>query len=303
MREVTIAEALKEAIDRLSRAGVDNPIFDARLLLRFATKLDLIKLIVDSGAVLPEENWQQFKTLIDRRVSREPASHLIGEREFWSLPFIVSSDVLDPRPASETLIYATLDYVDDYSKKKTVLDLGTGTGCLLISVLSELPSAIGVGVDTSEAALIIAQQNAVKNSVDSRSAFFSSFWGSNIEGAFDLIISNPPYIAKHERGDLAPEVACYEPESALFAGEDGLSAYHAIAPDIYRLLNPDGITVIECGEGQMPSVVKIFGQVGLELVDSRYDIANIERCGIFRRSKALNQIKKKGWKAGKTPLL
>jgi release factor glutamine methyltransferase len=281
--EITVGAALEAAVARLSAAGVDNPRTDARLLLCYSAHLELANIIVDPNVVLAEEYFWDFEALVERREKREPVSHLIGEREFWSLPFVVTADVLDPRPASETLVEAALDQVRDRSEPVSVLDLGTGSGCLLIAVLSELPGARGVGVDTSEAALLIARQNAEKNSAGDCTTFVSSSWGSDVSGSFDLILSNPPYIGEAERDELEPEIVQYEPASALFAGEDGLSAYREVAPDILRLLNSDGIAAIECGHGQMPSVIEIFDNVGLRHVETRCDLDGIERCGIFRR--------------------
>jgi release factor glutamine methyltransferase len=281
--EITIGVALEAAIARLSAVGVDNPRMDARLLLCHSACLELANIIVDPNVVLADECFRKFETLVERREKREPVSHLIGEREFWSLPFIVTADVLDPRPASETLIEAALDHVRDRSEPVSVLDLGTGSGCLLIAVLSELPGARGVGVDTSEAALVIARRNAEKNLVDDCTTFVSSSWGRSVSGSFDLILSNPPYISESERDDLEPEVAMYEPASALFAGKDGLSAYREVAPDILRLLNPDGVAAIECGRDQMTTVIEIFDDAGLRHVETRCDLDGIERSGVFCR--------------------
>ena len=283
MTEITIGVALEAAIARLSAVGVDNPRMDARLLLCHSACLDLANIIVDPNVVLADECFRKFETLVERREKREPVSHLIGEREFWSLPFIVTADVLDPRPASETLIEAALDHVRDRSEPVSVLDLGTGSGCLLIAVLSELPGARGVGVDTSEAALVIARRNAEKNLVDDCTTFVSSSWGRSVSGSFDLILSNPPYLSESERDDLEPEVAMYEPASALFAGKDGLSAYREVAPDILRLLNPDGVAAIECGRDQMTTVIEIFDDAGLRHVETRCDLDGIERSGVFCR--------------------
>ena len=283
MTMITVGAALEAAIARLSAAAVDNPRGDARLLLCHSAHLNLANLIVDPNVILAEEYRRKFEALVDRREKREPVSHLIGEREFWSLPFIVTGDVLDPRPASETLVEAALDHLRGRSTPVSVLDLGTGSGCLLIAVLSELPGARGVGVDTSEAALGIARQNAEKNLVDDRTTFVSSSWGREISGTFDLILSNPPYISESERDELEPEVTAYEPASALFAGVDGLSAYREVVPDIFRLLNSDGVAAIECGRGQMDSVVKIFAESGLQHVETRCDLVGIERCGVFCR--------------------
>ncbi|NKB19186.1 MAG: peptide chain release factor N(5)-glutamine methyltransferase [Alphaproteobacteria bacterium] len=278
-----MAVALESAVVRLSAAGVDNPVFDARLLLCHCAQLDLANIIVDPDMALTDESLQKFNLLIDRRATREPVSHLLGEREFWSMPFIVTSDVLDPRPASETLVEAALDHMKGRSDVKSVLDLGTGSGCLLIAILSELPRARGVGADLSEAALQIARRNSEMNAMNGRATFVTSSWGRDISASFDLILSNPPYISEAEHDDLEPEVTRFEPALALFAGDDGLSAYREIAPDISRLLSSDGVAAIEYGLGQMTSVVEIFAAAGLQHIESRNDLDGIPRCGVFRR--------------------
>ena len=283
MTILTIAGALEAATQKLSVAGVEKPKFDSKLLLCHAACIEPVTVVTHPNRELSAEILQSFETLIERRALREPVSHLIGEREFWSLPFAVSSDVLDPRPASETLIQAALDHVEDTKKAVSVLDLGTGSGCLLITILSERPFARGTGVDNSEAALIVARRNAEKNSVENRSTFELSSWGQNISGSFDLILCNPPYIAGSERDFLEPEVILYEPKIALFAGDDGLLAFRQLAPDVYRLLDPDGIAVLECGPGQAASVIEIFCSAALHHVETLSDLDGIERCCIFSR--------------------
>ena len=279
----TIAAALEAAIKKLSAAGVENPKLDSKLLLCHAADIEPVELITNSNRQLPAQNLQSFEALIKRRVLREPVSHLIGEREFWSLPFLVSSDVLDPRPSSETLIQAALRYVEDTKKVFSVLDLGTGSGCLLITILKECPLATGIGIDNSEAALLVARQNAAKHSVGNRSKFEFSSWGRNLNESFDLILCNPPYIADGELVLLEPEVIVYEPRMALFAGDDGLSAFRDLAPDIYRLLNLDGVAVLECGLGQVTSLVEIFSIAGLKHLETLPDLEGIERCCVFSR--------------------
>ena len=279
----SIEQALKSATAKLAEGGKESPSLDAAVLLCHVLGKPRTYLLTWPEKALEAEQKSQFDALLERRLTGEPVAYIIGEREFWSLPFIVTADVLDPRPASETLIEAALDHVRDRSEPVSVLDLGTGSGCLLIAVLSELPGARGVGVDTSEAALVIARRNAEKNLVDDCTTFVSSSWGRSVSGSFDLILSNPPYISESERDDLEPEVAMYEQASALFAGKDGLSAYREVAPDILRLLNPDGVAAIECGRDQMTTVIEIFDDAGLRHVETRCDLDGIERSGVFCR--------------------
>jgi len=279
----TIEAALAAATKKLSAAGVDSPNFDSKLLLCHAADIEPVTLITNSNRDLAPQIFQSFESLIERRALREPVSHLIGEREFWSLPFLVTSDVLDPRPASETLIEAALQYVGDTKKGFSVLDLGTGSGCLLITMLKECPLAAGIGVDISEAALKVARRNGIKHSVENRSKFALSPWGKNLHESFDLILCNPPYIADSESVFLEPEVVVYEPQIALFAGVDGLSAFRQLAPDVHRLLNPDGFAVLECGLGQANSLIEIFSIAGLKHLETLPDLDGIERCCVFSR--------------------
>jgi len=283
VNELTIGSALKLATSKLSAAGVQNSKLDSKLLLCHVAEIGPGSLFSNMDRELNIETLQRFEKLVQRRVLREPVSHLIGQREFWSLSFDVSSDVLDPRPASETLIQAAIDFVGNKEKVISTLDIGTGSGCLIISLLTELPFARGVGVDISEAALIIARRNAEKNLVKNRINFFKSFWGKDISEKFEVILCNPPYISEAEREFLEPEVCDYEPDYALFGGQDGLSAYRQLAPNIYRLLKPEGFAVLECGRGQAKSVIEIFSDADFKHVETRLDFDRIERCCIFRR--------------------
>tara|TARA_Y100000588_G_C14197654_1_gene900962 strand:+ start:885 stop:1736 length:852 start_codon:yes stop_codon:yes gene_type:complete len=283
VNEITIGSALKLAELKLSAAGIQNPKLDSKILLCHVLAIAPGSLFADLGRKLNIGTSQKFEELVQRRLLREPVSHLIGQREFWSLSFEVSADVLDPRPASETLIQAAVDLMGKKEKGISALDLGTGSGCLIISLLTELPFARGVGVDISEPALIIARKNAEKNLVHNRIKFLKSFWGEDLSEIFEIILCNPPYISENERGSLEPEVCDHEPECALFAGNDGLSAFRQLAPNIYRLLKPEGFAVIECGKGQAQSVIEIFSNADLRHVETRLDLDGIERCCIFGR--------------------
>ena len=283
MNEMTIGSVLKSAASKLSAAGIQNSKLDSKILLCHVAEIDPCSLFSNIDQELNVKTLKCFEELVQRRLLREPVSHLIGEREFWSLSFDVSADVLDPRPASETLIQAAVDFVGNKEKHISALDIGTGSGCLIISLLTELRFAKGVGIDISEPALTIARRNAEKNLVHKRIKFFKSFWGENLSKNFEIILCNPPYISENERGSLEPEVCDYEPECALFGGNDGLSAFRQLAPNIYRLLKPGGFAIIECGRGQAQSVIKIFSNADIRHIETRLDIDGIERCCIFRR--------------------
>lgn len=203
-----------------------------------------------------------IEALVARRAAHEPIALILGKREFWSLDFAVSPATLIPRPDSETLIAAALASFADRDPPHCVLDLGTGTGCLLLAVLSEFRAAFGVGVDLSFPAVALAKRNAAMLDMSTRADFLSGDWASALDGRFDLILSNPPYIPTSQLGRLMPEVAHFEPWSALDGGLDGYSAYRHLIPDLARLLAPNGVAVLELGAGQAPMVARLALDAG-----------------------------------------
>jgi release factor glutamine methyltransferase len=271
-----------ELAARLAAAGIEDARSEAWLLLAIATGRSRAELVAGAQAPLDPVEEERLEALAARRLAREPMAYIVGEREFWSLPLQVGPAVLVPRPESETVVEAALAEVRDRSAPLRILDLGTGSGCLLLALLSELPHASGLGVDRSAEALVIAVRNAARLGLAGRAAFCEGDWGRGLAGPFDLIVSNPPYVARADAASLAPEVRAFEPEEALFAGPDGLCAYRALAPDCVRLLAKDGPTCLEIGQGQGAAVAEIMGGHGLRLVASRPDLAGIERCLIFR---------------------
>lgn len=276
----TLARALDAAARTLADAGVESPRGDARLLLLHAAGLAPTALLADPARPLAPAAARRFAELIRRRAGREPVSHLIGRREFWSRAFAVGPDVLDPRPDSETLIEAALDLLPE-DRAARVLDLGVGSGCLLLTLLAERPRARGFGVDCSAAAIRIARQNASRLGVAERAALWVGDWGRAIDARFDLVLCNPPYIASGALESLAPEVAVHEPRRALDGGPDGLAAYRAVAADFARLLAPDGWALVEAGAGQMADIVKIFSTAGCRPLAERCDLAGTPRCAVF----------------------
>jgi release factor glutamine methyltransferase len=271
-----------ELAARLAAAGIEDARSEAWLLLAIATGRSRAELVAGAQAPLDPVEEERLEALAARRLAREPMAYIVGEREFWSLPLQVGPAVLVPRPESETVVEAALAEVRERSAPLRILDLGTGSGCLLLALLSELPHASGLGVDRSAEALVIAVRNAARLGLAGRAAFCEGDWGRGLAGPFDLIVSNPPYVARADAASLAPEVRAFEPEEALFAGPDGLCAYRALAPDCVRLLAKDGPTCLEIGQGQGAAVAEIMGGHGLRLVASRPDLAGIERCLIFR---------------------
>lgn len=268
----------------MGAAGVPSPRSDARLLLRAALDRSAEALIRDSLAPVASDETDLFFSWIARRCQREPVSRILGKREFWSLDFAVAPETLDPRPDSETVVEAALDRCHDRAKPLRVLDLGTGSGCLLLAVLSELPLATGVGTDIAEGAVAAAARNAVRHGLSERASFLCTDWDADIDGQFELILSNPPYVASSEIDGLQPEVSLWEPRTALDGGTDGLDAYRRLAPAIAGRLAPGGVAFLEIGTGQDKPVERIMAAEGLARFARKADLGGIVRClGFLRR--------------------
>lgn len=272
-----VEEALSRATRRLAEAGVETARLDARLLLASIDGMSASAVLLDPGRVLAADVESAFDRLVDRRARREPVSRILGRREFWSLDFAISLATLDPRPDSETLVEAALTQFEPEPRRR-VLDLGTGTGCLLLSVLSERPKWVGLGIDIADEAVAVARANARTLELSERAHFRTGDWDKGLVGTFDLILSNPPYIPSSEIAGLSPEVASFDPLRALDGGTDGLDAYRALAPALLRLLAPQGRAVIELGKGQVAAIAGIMEAVGLRALERRQDLAGVERC-------------------------
>ncbi len=279
----TVRTALREAAARLSEAGIADARREARLLVGIALGWDPARVLSDPDAELPASAIERLKALVARRSAREPVSRIVGYREFWSLRFELSSETLDPRPDSETLIEAAVAALGDRGRPYRILDFGTGTGCLLLALLSELPNSVGTGIDISEGAVETARRNAAALGVGARARFERSDWGEGVDGKWDVILANPPYIASGDIETLEPEVARFEPRAALDGGADGLAAYRALAPALARLLAPIGIAVIEIGAGQTEKVAAIMAGAGLALHMIRHDLSGEDRCLVLGR--------------------
>ena len=255
---------LQEGRALLAAAGVENPPREARLLMALA----------DGDPAL-------FETLLRRRVAREPYARIAGRREFWSLDFALSPDTLDPRPDSETLIEAALAAFPDRAASLRVLDFGTGSGCLLLAFLSERPNATGIGVDILPGAVDAARANAATLGLAGRAQFRVGDWGGGLDGPADVILANPPYIPSAEIAGLEPEVAAYDPRTALDGGPDGLAAYRRLAGPVARLLIPEGLAFVEIGAGQAGPVEALMAEAGLTLAAQRADLSGVVRCLVF----------------------
>jgi release factor glutamine methyltransferase len=274
----TVGALLCHAGQHLRAAAFERPRLEARLLLAHAIGCRMEDLLRDPRRLVPADVVLRFGTLLRRRLQREPVAHLLGTAEFWSLPFEVSSATLIPRADSETLIEAALATFPRREAVRRVLDLGTGTGCLLLAALSEFPSATGVGVELVPDAAALARRNAVALELGSRAGFVVGSWGAALAvGRFDLVLSNPPYVEAGAIAGLAPEVARHEPRSALDGGADGLDAYRALLPEVRYLLAPGGRAVVELGRGQRLAVEALARGNGLQPLGCRSDLGGVER--------------------------
>jgi release factor glutamine methyltransferase len=234
-----------------------------------------------AGEALPAEAAARYAGHLARRAGHEPVSRILGHREFWSLDFALGPATLDPRPDSETLVEAALAACPD--RPLRVLDLGTGTGCLLLAVLHDRPAAFGLGVDRSEAAAGTARANARALGLADRAAFLVGDWATALDARFDLILSNPPYIPEAEIAALDPEVRDHDPHLALSGGADGLDAYRDLAVALPGLLVPGGTAVVELGIGQAADVAALFRAAGLDITATPHDLAGIPRCLVAKK--------------------
>jgi release factor glutamine methyltransferase len=267
---------LDEAASRLRSAGVDSPRAEARLLLAHAMGARQEDII--SGARPDDAALARFRAAVERRSAREPFAYIVGRREFFSLDFAVGPGVLIPRPESEMLIEEALRRFPHTDETLRVLDLGTGSGCLLLSFLSERRNAAGVGIDRSQIALGFARRNAEQLGLAGRARFLRGNWAESLSACFDLIFVNPPYVKSSDIPTLAPEVGVHEPATALDGGKDGLEAYRRIAPALRELLSPSGCAFVEIGEGQAEAVAAVFTNANLEIDGTVTDLARISRC-------------------------
>ncbi len=263
-RRTDSESALGEATATLRAAGIDSPRREARWLYEHAAG--------DPDA---------FRTLVARRAAREPLAFLIGRQDFWTLDLEVCRATLIPRADSETLIAAAIAARSDRGAVRRILDLGTGSGCLLLAALSEFPAAFGVGVDRVPEAAALAARNASATGLATRCAILCADWAAPLAGRFDLVLCNPPYIELETIAGLMPEVARYEPRSALDGGADGLDAYRRLLASLPDLLAPDGVAVLELGAGQAGPVADLACAAGFPPLALRHDLAGIARAAVL----------------------
>jgi release factor glutamine methyltransferase len=278
-RDTTVAQARRTLADAFRGAGLDTPELDARVLVGHALGLDHTGLTLAGERCLDVDEARMVSMLAARRLAREPVARILGVKEFWGLSLRVNAATLVPRPETETVVEVALAAIDGdgpRTRPLRIADLGTGSGALLIALLSELPNACGIGTDASLEALAAARANADRSGVSSRTRFAACDFGSALDGGFDLVVSNPPYIASGDIATLPPEVR-HDPRLALDGGVDGLDCYRAIAAQAPRLLKHRGHLVVELGIGQAPAVADRFRAAGLLPSPARADLAGIPR--------------------------
>ncbi|MFO0400482.1 MAG: peptide chain release factor N(5)-glutamine methyltransferase [Alphaproteobacteria bacterium] len=273
---------LCQAGQRLRGAAIEAPRLEARRLLAHVLNKSEEALLRDPRAPVPADQAQQFAALLARRVAHEPFAYLTGRVGFWTLDLEVSPATLIPRADSETLVEAALAACPDKGAALQVLDLGTGTGALLLAVLSEFPAANGIGIDLKPEAAALAARNAARLGLAARARFLAGDWAAAVRGPFDLILCNPPYIESAAIPSLMPEVARHEPASALDGGADGLAAYRRIIADLPRLLAPRGVAVLELGAGQQAAVEALGRAAGLTPEACSADLGGVPRALVLR---------------------
>ena len=271
------ASMLARASRRLALADVEDPAGDAARLLAFATEGRCGCALPRDCCVSSADVRERFEAAVGQRAVRRPVSQITGKREFYGRSFLVDSSVLDPRPESELIVEQAARL-----RPSRVLDLGTGSGCLLISILLECPAASGTGADCSAAALETARRNAKRLGVQGRAEFVRSDWLESVSGEFDLIVSNPPYVSAAEHARLQPEIRYWEPKEALTQGGDGMSGYRSISRGVFRHLSPGGRLVLEIAPGLLAQVIRIFERAGFRLERVLRDLAGLDRVVILR---------------------
>jgi len=282
MPATTIAEALNTATASLAAAGIAGARHEASALLAEVYGCDRLALLRQSAEPIAADRARDYDDLLRRRRGGEPLSRIRRRREFWSLELEIGPAVLDPRPDSEALVAAVLEQVPGRDAALRLLDLGTGSGCLLLALLSELPAARGLGVDRDPAAVALAQCNARRLGLAARAGFLAGDWLSAIDAEMDVIVCNPPYVRRDAIAALAREVREHEPVAALDGGVDGLDAYRALIPGLAARLVSGGLAAFEVGAGQAAAVAAMFTQAGFAEVRVRADLAGIPRCVLAR---------------------
>jgi release factor glutamine methyltransferase len=276
---LTIAQARRSLADAFRQGDLDTPELDARLLTGYVLGLDYTALLSQSERKLDNNQTTKLHKLALRRLDREPVARILGVKEFWGLSLRLNASTLVPRPETETVVEEALAAVDrggPRSRALRIADLGTGSGALLLALLTELPNAFGIGTDLDRDALVMARGNAARHGLAGRTRFAACDFGAALRGGFALVVSNPPYVTSVEMAALPPEVR-HDPPLSLDGGADGLASYRTIARQTRALLAPGGALVVELGYGQEPAVAELFKQCGLQPSRARTDLAGVPR--------------------------
>jgi release factor glutamine methyltransferase len=277
---LTIEQARRMITQRFEAGGIESPELDARLLVGATVNLNLTQLVTQAKAPLSRRHVARLDSCVERRLAGEPIARILGTKEFWDLNFKLSADTLVPRPDTETVVAAALDFARSIDPQESlrILDIGTGSGAILLALLSELPHARGIGTDIAPNALVTARHNAGALGVDNRAEFVQSDYFSAVTGRFNIIVSNPPYVRTTDIESLAKEVRDYEPRRALDGGADGLAAYRAVCARSPDHLEPDGALIVEAGYDQAGAIAELMAAAGLGVIRPfRHDLAGVPR--------------------------
>lgn len=280
---------MAEAVTALSEAGIENARMDARILLARAAGVDSGRISAWPEDVVSADKADTFRDMISRRIGHEPVGRILGERDFWRHTFKLSPETLEPRPDSETLVEWAIDFLEDADAPR-IVDFGTGTGCLLLSAVGDLPGATGIGLDLSEGAVTCARENARLLELDDQVEFRVSDWDSALDAkdraeGFDLVMSNPPYITADEMTTLSQEVQKFDPRVALTDEGDGLAAYRVLSQVAFDLAKPGGFVIFEIGRGQEKDVGQLLIEAGFVGVEYREDLGGIVRCVAAKKTR------------------
>ena len=273
----TLLTVWKAAQARLKEGRIDSPAIDARLLLEAAAGASRLDILTDPYRAVSDDQRRAYDAMIERRLRREPVSRILGRKGFWKIMLNVTPDVLSPRPDTETIMDVALLAFAPH-ERFNVIDLGTGSGAILLALLTERTAATGVGTDISSEALAVARENAANLDLNARATFLRTEWAAGFaDHSFDLVVSNPPYIPTDHIAGLDPEVREHDPHLALDGGPDGLQAYRDLAPEVRRILKPGGTFAVEIGWDQGPQVKALFEEAGFADVRVVKDLANRDR--------------------------
>ena len=276
-----LKEIQRKLCNNFSTIGIETPELDARIILKEVLSLDDKDLILKESLDIPEEIIEKIITIESRRLNGEPISKIFKKRDFYNSTFVISNDVLDPRPETELIVEIANNYINK-NEVKNILDLGTGSGCILLSILNENRMINGLGIDLSKEAISIAKQNSKKLNLETQSNFLVSNWMSSVNYKYDLVVSNPPYIASEDIKKLSKSVKIYDPILSLDGGDDGLNSYRLIASDLKRIISMNALIIIEIGYNQSLQVIDIFKKNDFKLIKKYNDINGLDRVLTFQ---------------------